>query len=254
MPNTKNILLAAIFSGLAAMAAAGAAAGTYFQDNFDGADLSADWSVERPNADNYLVDAGGLTLLVPDGTSPEYGTAPNTIVLKKPLPEGDWKITARLILTPQTLGEQFRIGVAKDGKNGLSAVLLLDTTNYDNTNINLVGLKLSRGKTTSFGRTAYSIQGRNLEGRASVFPANIAAVDLQLEKVKHAYHARMRLEPVSPGAKGAPDGKWRDVQKLTSLRAPGDKFVLTFGSQSSIYLPHDGEALIVIDNVTIETP
>ena len=246
----KRILLA----GALSCTALAAQAGIYFQDTFDGDGLSQDWTIERENPDNYIVESGGLTLLVPDHTSPIYGEGPNGLVLNKPVPKGDWKMTVRLILTPQTLGEEFRIGLAKDAKNGVTSIFWLDTTDYNNTNVNLMGRKLSHGDKTSFGTTPYSINGRNLEGRASVFPANIAAVDLQLEKTKHNYIARMRLEPVAPGTDGAPDGKWREVQKLTSLRSPGDKFVMSFGSWSSDYLPHDGEALILVDSVTIETP
>ncbi len=250
MLSLRAMLLAAGIAGLAT----GATAGIYFQDNFDGADLSADWTVENPNPDNYLVEDGVLTLLVPDRTSALYGQAINAIVLNKPLPKGDWKITIRLILTPQTLGEAFRAGIAKDKDNGIFSILALDTINYNKTNINLAGQKLSKGKATTFFRTLYSISGRDLEGRASVMPDNIAAIDLQLEKKKRAYIARMRLEPAQNGASSPPDGKWREVQKLTSLRSPGNKLVLTFGSWSSDYLPHDGEALIAVDSVTIETP
>jgi len=250
MVSMKTALLTAALVSVAVSAQAG----TYFQDNFDGDSVAPNWTVERENIDNYVVDSGGLTLLTPDHTSPRYGEAPNTMVLSKPVPKGDWTLTVRLIFTPQTLGEEFRVGVAKDAKNGLFSIFWLDTINYAETNINLMARKLSHGKKTSFGATLYSISGRNLEGRASVFPANIAAVDLQLEKKKHNYVSRMRLEPVNPGADSAPDGKWHEVQKLTSLRSPGDKFFMSFGSWSSDYLPHDGEGLIVVDSVTIETP
>ncbi len=250
MVTVKRTILGAALSVLAASAQAG----IYFQDGFDGDSLSKDWTIERENPDNYVVESGGLTLLVPDRTSPLYGKAPNTLVLTKPLPKGDWTMTVRLKFTPQTMGEEFRMGVAKDAKNALFSIFWLDTTNYDNTDINLMARKLSHGKKTSFGTTLYKISGRNLEGRGSVFPENIAAVDLQLQKKKHNYISRMRLEPVSPGSDGAPDGKWHEVQKLTSLRSPGNKVFLTFGSYSSDYLPHDGEALIVVDSVTIETP
>ncbi len=250
MYSFRAISLAA---GMACLAA-GASAGVYFQDNFDGTDLSASWKLENANAENYLVEDGVLTLLVPDHTPAEYGKAINALVLTKPMPQGDWKVTIRLVLTPQTLGEVFRAGIAKDKDNGIFTILALDTINYATTNINLVGQKLAKGKATTFYRTLYSISGRDLEGRASVFPNNIAAVDLQLEKKKRAYIARMRLEPAENGATSPPDGKWREVQKLTSLRAPGNKLVLTFGSWSSDYLPQDGEALIAIDSVTIETP
>jgi len=234
--------------------AVAARAEVYFEDGFDGDALSSDWTIENPDPDAYLVESGGLTLLVQDHTPAYYGKAANTLVLNKPVPKGDWTMTVRLVLTPQTLGEKFVIGVAKDPATGLYAILSLETPNYDTTDVYVTGKKLSGDTQTQFYRKLYSISGRNLEGRSSVFPANIAAVNLQLEKKKHTYIARMLLEPVSPLGEGAPDGKWHDVQNLTSLRSAGDKFVLSFGSWSSSYLPQDGEALIEVDFVRIETP
>ncbi len=250
MNNLKNTLLAIA----ASLVATSAAAGVYFEDNFDGSELSADWTIVNEDPETYLVEDGVLTLLVPDHTSAWFGEAPNTLVLNKPIPKGDWKMTVRLIFTPQTLGEIFQAGVAKDKDNGLFSIFDMYTRNYVSTDANLTGKKVAKGKQTSFSRTLYTISSRNLEARASVFPDNIAAVELQLEKKKHNYIARMRLEPVNPGTKGAPDGKWREVQKLTSLRKPGDKFFMTFGSWSTDYLPHDGEALMAVDWVRIETP
>jgi hypothetical protein len=234
--------------------AVAASAEVYFEDGFDGDALSSDWTIENPDPEAYLVDSGVLTLLVPDRTAAYYGEAINTLVLNKPVPKGDWTMTVRLVLTPQTMGEKFVIGVAKDPATGLYAVLSLETPNYDNTDVYVTGKKLSGGTQTQFYRKLYTISGRDIEGRGSVFPANIAAVNLQLEKKKHKYIARMLLEPVSPLSDGAPDGKWRDVQNLTALRSAGDKFVLSFGSWSSDYLPADGEALIEVDFVRIETP
>ncbi len=229
-------------------------AGIYFEDTFDGSELSSDWTILNEDPEAYLVEDGVLTLLVANRTSERFGEAPNTLVLNKPIPEGDWKMTVRLLFVPQTLGERFTAGVARDKDNGLFSVFEMYTRNNVETDANLIGRKLVKGKETRFGRTLYTISGRNLEGRISVFPDRIAAVELQLERNKRSYTARMRLEPTEPGTEGAPDGEWREVQDLTALRAPGDNFFMTFSSWSSDYLPNDGEALIAIDWVRIETP
>ena len=89
--------------------------------------------------------------------------------------------------------------------------------------------------------------------RTCVFSDNIAAVDLRLQKTGRNYIAAIRLEPAKPGAEGAPDGEWLTVQNLTSLRAPGDAFVVMFGSASNGYTPGGGEALIEVDWVKIES-
>ena len=227
---------------------------TYFEDNFDGEELSSDWVLENPDPETYLVESGTLTLLVPDHTAVKYGETPNTLVLNKPVPKGDWTMTVRLLLSPQTMGEQFIMGVKRDPKSGLYAMLSLETPNYAKTNTYVTVKKLSNGKKTQFYQSLYTISGRNIVNRSAAFTTNIASISLQLKKQKHNFTARMLLEPVSPNSDGAPDGKWRAAQKLTSLRAPGDKFVLMFGSWSSSYLPSDGEALIKVDSVKIEIP
>ncbi len=226
---------------------------TYFEDQFDGAELASAWKIERPNPDDYLVDAGVLTLLVPDGMAARFGQAANILVLDKPVPKGNWSMTVRLNFTPQTMGEAFRIGVAKDAENGLYAKFSLYTESYASTGVFLTAEKYRKGKSTAFYSNIYSINSRNLETRASVFTRNIKYVDLRLKKTGHQYIAAMRLEPKNPGSEGAPSGKWRTVQKLTSLRPPGDKFVAMFGSKSNSYTPDNGEGLIEVESFKIET-
>jgi hypothetical protein len=125
--------------------------------------------------------------------------------------------------------------------------------NYDRTNINLAGEKLAQGKATRFTELAYYITGRDLKGRGDFFAANVAAIDLRLMKRGRAYTALIRLEP-QQDATAPPDGEWKEVQKLSALKAPGNQLVLMFGGQSSAYLPQDGEGVIRIDRIQIETP
>ena len=225
----------------------------YFVDEFDGDTLSPDWQVLNPDPDNYRVEDGVLTIVARDGLKATFGQGVNMLRLNRPMPKGDWTVTARLIFAPQTFCETFRMGLAKDADNGLYAMMVADTVNYNRTNIDLRGEKLSKGKRSGFSKTAYYVTGRNLWSRGAIFGANVAAVDLRLVKKGRKYTAMMRLEPARSG-KALPDGKWREVQSLSALRAPGNALVMIFGGASSSYLPHEGEGVVRIDQVKIETP
>ncbi len=225
----------------------------YFADEFNGNALSSDWQVINPDSDNYLVEDGVLTIVAHDGLKADTGRGVNVLRLKKPLPKGDWTITARLFFVPQTLGETFRMGLEKDAETGLYAVMNVDTVNYDRTNINLRAEKLSKGKRNAFADWVYYVSGRDLQGRGAFFAANVAAVDLRLVRKGRKYTAMMRLEPRNSGT-ALPDGKWHTVQSLSALKAPGNTLAMVFGGASSDYLPHGGEGVVQIDWVKIETP
>ncbi len=227
----------------------------YFEDQFDGNALSADWIMLNPDPETYLVEDGVLTLVAHDGLPTGQARGVNVLSLKKPLPKGDWSATARILFAPQTMGERVSFGLAGKEDDGIFAQMVADTVNYDKTNINLDAVKISHGKRTGFSRTVYYVTGRNLAARGRFFGANITAVDLQLSKHGRKYTARMRVEP-RPGVGGdsVPDGKWKHVQSLSSLRSPGDHLILSFGSRSSDYLPHGGEGVIRVDWIKISTP
>jgi len=225
----------------------------YFEDGFDGDTLSSDWELINPDVRNYLLEDGALTLVAQDNLPAQPDSGANILRLKKPLPKGNWTITARLIFSPQTLGEKVRLGLMRDDSNGLYATFFADTVNYDRTDINFGGEKVAQGKATRFTELAYYITGRSLKGRGDFFAANVAAIDLRLMKRGRAYTALIRLEP-RQDAPTPPDGKWKEVQKLSALKPPGNQLVLMFGGQSSAYLPHDGEGVIRIDRIRVETP
>lgn len=224
----------------------------YFEDGFDGDELSADWELLNPDPDAYLVEAGQLILLTADGVPAAYDAATNVLRLTRPVPKGDWTMTARFNMAPQTMGEALRIGVARDGQNGLFSSFVLEAYNYALTNIRVDADKLAKGEVTAFRRAAMGIEERDIELRSGQFSDRVAAVELRLEKVGRKYQSSIRFEPVNPGADDAPSGEWIGVQKLTSLRSPGDAFVLIFGSASNGYTPDGGEALVEVDFVRID--
>ncbi len=226
----------------------------YFEDNFDGEDLGPDWEIVNPNPDSYLVEQGILTMIAKDGKSATYVDAENILRLNKPIPDGDWTMTVRVLFTPQTMGEQIRVGVAKDNENSLLTSLRMKNYNYAFTETFVHGDKLARGEATGFARSLLNIEARDLEVRSGQFSDRVKAVQLRLEKSGRNYVSAMRFESTNPGAEGAISEEWFTVQQLSSLRAPGDAFTIVFGSNSNDYTPGGGEGLIEVDWVKVEVP
>lgn len=246
----KRLLTAALIAGLAQAASAE----TYFEDGFDGDAPAEGWAVRNENLDAYLVEAGVLTMLAPDKKAYGIEASENVMVLEMPVPKGDWTMTARFTLVPQAFGEGIGIGLGTDKDNGLYAEYYFYSDNYARTDAYVQARKVSKGEVTRFWRDLYSFEDRDLEVRSTRYSDNVGAVELRLQKRGRKYEAAARLEPVQAGADGAPSGEWMTVQSLTSLRAPGDNFVLYFGSNSSGYVPDGGEGLIEVDWLKIETP
>ncbi len=226
----------------------------YFEDNFDGEDLGPDWEILNPDPDAYLVENGILTMVSADKTPATYADAENVLRINKPIPSGDWTMTARFVFRPQTMGETFSIGVAKDNENSLLASLHMRSYNYALTQTFVRGDKIARGEATGFERSLLDIESRDIEVRASQFADKVKAVQLRLEKSGRNYVAALRFEATNPGAEGAVSEEWYTVQELTSLRAPGDAFTIVFGNNSNDYTPNNGEGLVQVDWVKVETP
>lgn len=226
----------------------------YFEDNFDGNDLASVWTLSNPNPDNYLVENGVLSLVTNDGTPSTLNTGQNILRLDKPIPRGDWTMTVRMVIVPQTMGEIMRIGLSRDAKTSLYSSLQLASYNYALTQVFLRSDKLAQGESTGFSRVLFEIRDRTVELRSTAFTDQIAAVQLRLERKGRNYTSSLRFEATNPGDDGAVSEEWFTVQQLTSLRTPGDAFTLIFGTTSNDYTPANGEGAIEIDWVKIEVP
>ncbi len=225
----------------------------WFEDQFEGDELGADWTIRNPNEENYLVENGVLTILVPDKTPGNAEKTPNILMLKRPAPKGDWTMTVHFRFNPQTMSEELWTGLAKEGGNGLFGIFYLYTDNYARTTAYVQTFKQINGKSSKFDNNLFWIESRNLQTRSKIWTDNVEAVELRLSKKGRRYEAAVRLLPAS-GAKNGPKGEWIPTRPITSLRPPGDRFVLFFASPSSGYIPKGGEALVEIDWVRIETP
>ena len=223
----------------------------YFEDRFEVDSLAPEWQVLNENPDAYLVESGVLTLLSADRIPTEYATAPNVLKLNKPVPKGDWTMTTRFKFTPQSMGENIRIGLATDENSSMLSSFQLNSYNYALTQMFVRGDKLAKGKATSFTRNIFQIENRDIEIRSKQFSDKIDAVQLRLEKKGRQYVASARFEAV-PGGDGSVSEDWFTVQQLTSLKLPGEAFTLMFSSNSNDYTPNGGEGLLEVDWFKIE--
>lgn len=226
----------------------------YFEDQFDGRDLSDDWEIVNPNPDAYLVENGVLTILAQDGTKATYRDAGNILRLSKPIPQGDWTMTARFLFAPHTMGENIRIGIAKEEENSLLTSLQLSQNIHQHygTKFEVRSDKLTRGAATGFAREVHSIADPDLELRSAQFTDKVKGVLLRLEKSGRQYVSAVRFESRDPGAEDAVSEDWLTVQELTSLRSPGDAFTIMFGSDSGDDTPGGGEGLVEVDWVRVD--
>lgn len=239
--------------------ATAAGPGVYFLDDFDGGELSKDWDVMNPDEESFIVEDGMLTVLLSDVKKPTMATIPNIFRLLKPIPKGDWTMTAKFTFSPQTMSEWLTIGVMKRDGTGLTTSLQLHTSNYGrDTRVYIRGDKQTRRK-SEFSHELLNLRvndARDIKGRTNAFRHYIKAIYLRLKKEGRRYIASVKFDPADGlDPKKAVAANWFDLPKLTSLRVPGDRFTLQFNTtRSDGNLPAKTEGLANVDWVKIEVP
>jgi len=185
----------------------------YFEDNFDGEELADHWEVVKPNPDAFIVEDD--VLMVVSGTVGLLAseTVENVFRLSKPLPKGDWTITAKVSVEFQAGHERTFIGIVENGDNHLEIAVqavIVPWGNNAKAAFELVGLKRSKGKTKVTTRRLW-YSGRNIDPNNFVsetkgFPQPIL---LRLQKQGKSYIGSAMLE----GAK-----EWVFLDKYSILR------------------------------------
>lgn len=211
---------------------------TVFEDQFDGDDLGAHWSVTNPNTNAYVVENGELLLLSTNKGRFEDENIENMMVLDKPLPKGDWRMTAKFKVEFGTTEALAFMGLYKDKANRL--LTRLYTTTFDGwgkANVEFTSSKHSNGKLTTSSETHRLGRAKSLLALTQGLPE---AVFVQLEKQGRSYIGRVRLGDSA-------EAKWRNLSKLTSLRPLGKPVI---GLQKG---PGSGEDLMYLDWVRMET-
>ncbi|MBU2533749.1 MAG: caspase family protein [Alphaproteobacteria bacterium] len=234
-----------------------AQAGVYFFDDFNEGELSKDWDVMNPDIDAYIVEDGFLTVLLSNVEKPTMETIPNVFRLLKPIPKGDWSLTAKIDFLPQTMSEWITIGVMKRDGSGLTTSLQMSTSNYGrDTRVYVRGDKQTR-RTSEFSQELHNLavrDARNISARTAMFRQRIKSIYLRLKKVGRRYTSSVRFDPAdNPDPKQTVATEWLDLPKLTSLRVPGDRFTLQFKTtRLDNYLPANTEGLVKVDWVKVE--
>ncbi|HUS96428.1 MAG TPA: caspase family protein [Hyphomicrobiaceae bacterium] len=233
--------------------------GVYFFDDFNGPDLAKHWDIMNPDPDAYIVENGMLTVLLSNVPKPSVDTIPNIFRLLKPIPKGDWTLTAKLDFLPQTMSEWLSIGVMKRDGGGITTSLQMHTSSYArDTRVYVRGDKKTR-KPSVFSHELLKFwvtDGRNIKSRSQDFKGKVKSVYLRLRKTGRRYTSFVKFDPgerADPKKPIAAD--WISLPKLTSLRVPGDRFTLQFRTtRIDTHLPESTEGLVSVDWVKIEVP
>jgi len=233
---------------------------TYFEDNFEGDDLAEHWEIINPDPEYFIVENGVLTVLSSSKiTIDSQDNLPNIFRLTKDLPSGDWKATIRFTPELSTLRENYSLGLYSDNENMLMGFLGNRLAN-GNIALNLTGIKISKGKKTSFNTLALagSVHGfgglhANFSNYANWVQNNERSVEFKIEKTGRSYVFSTRVEGDFTAANGT-ENEWVKLQKLTSLRSPGKSLVLAFNQSGGhpSYTIQGGESLTNIEWVKIE--
>ena len=213
----------------------------------------------NPDPDAYIIEDGKLTVLLSDVQKPTLETIPNVFRLIKPIPKGDWTMTVKFEIAPQTMSEWMEIGVMKRDGNGLTSTLQIYTSNFGrDTRAYLRGDKRTRKK-SEFSQELLKLwvdDARNISARTKAFSQYMKAAYLRLEKKGRRYTSYVKFDPGNlADPKKAVATDWVALPKLTSLRVPGDRFTMLFRTtRTDNRLPAKTESLVSVDWVKIEVP
>ncbi len=228
----------------------------WFEDNFDGEDLSEHWEIINPNPNSYIVENGILTVLTTQD-KPLSGNdeLENVFLLNKGTPDGDWTATMRFTPKVATFKERYILALYKDKENMLTAETGAIISGYNTTDIRLWGSKIVDTTPTSYeNRVLLSPQPPN--SAYATTPrwqmdwtlANAKAILMRIEKSGRKYTVSSKLEGETTMADGK-EPEWIRLQELTSLRPPGDSFVMALTQSAKV----SGEAIMEIDWIKIES-
>ena len=216
----------------------------YFFDDFDGNELKEDWEVVNPNLDNFIVEDGYLTVISSKVGHlwDEKNKVENMFRLTKPMPKGDWIISAKFIVDLQTEKERPFLALYQDKDNyiGIFGYGYKDV-GWDDGKYFIEVVKRLKGKPVHFSKRMYSSYPITKLKYSDLMKSMPQPIIFRIKKVGRSYYASAMLA-------GAKNPKWVELEKVTALRAKGN---LVFG----IYQDKrtEGETTINFDWVKIET-
>ncbi len=206
----------------------------YFIDDFDGTELKKGWEVVNPNIDYMIVEDGTLLVLSTKSGTIKGENIENLFRLTKPMPEGDWVITAKFTIEYQTWKEHLRLGIYDDKDNWIIAESYI-AGYWDR--IAIRARKSTKGEEKSFELDISHVETNYHRNFAE---SHSRPQYLQLRKQGRFYLVFAKFEDQE---------NWMELQKLTSLRGKGN-LVIGFSQHGGV----SGESFVMIDSVKIEIP
>ena len=215
----------------------------YFFDDFEGDALKDHWEILNPNPDTFIVENSGLLVISYKPGDFDKESIENLFRLKKPLPEGDWIMTAKFTIDLQTGAERPFLGLYdnKDSYIVLHGIPWAGGNWGDIGNFAIEIEKNSRGRKSSFKKNIFStgrVKGYRFSEAMKAMPQPLL---FSLRKKGRSYFGAVMLQ-------GAKEPHWVELEKITTLRAKG---ALVFGIYQSGKV--SGETTAVIDWVKIES-
>jgi Ca-activated chloride channel family protein len=213
----------------------------YFVDNFEGTKLKEHWEVLNPNPDRFIVEQGNLLVIASQPGDLRKDMVENFFRLDKPLPPGDWVLTAKVKVDFQTQQEKVFLGLYENNQEFLlvqnEPLYGWDWRRPEKLTVEL--LKNARGQTNKFSSVIFKdFKPGPYKESANSLPQPLL---LRLRKEGRTFFGEARLE-------GVANPQWMEIGKFTIL-APKGKPV--FGFYQSEKVP--GESTANFDWVKIET-
>jgi len=217
----------------------------YFFDDFEGNSLKEHWEVINPNPDTFVVEGGGLLVINATEGNLAKENIPNFFRLTKPIPPGDWVMTAKVRVDFQTSEEIVFLGVYDSKEN---YIVIQNTESPKDgwgyfSPFRVEVVKDTRGKVVRFRKNLYPRISIKDKPFAEVMQQLPQPLLLRLRKQGHSYFGSAMLE-------GAEEPKWVELEKVTSLTQKGN-LAMGFYHRYRGYVT--GESTITFDWVKIET-
>jgi Ca-activated chloride channel family protein len=207
----------------------------YFFDDFKGEQLADHWEIVNPNLDSFILANGVLEVVSSSSQKLSDAKIENLFRLNKPLPPGDWIMTAKMDISFQTGQELIFLGLYESPDRYLIADAMLIDYGHE---LRIELQKNLKGKIMKFDKKIFRAEFRGPIGEGmKKMPQPIL---LRLRKDGRDYYGGIRLEK-------AEKPEWIEVGKLTLMRQKGSLIVGIYQK----YRVH-GETNVKFDWVKIE--
>ncbi|MTI42502.1 von Willebrand factor type A domain-containing protein [Roseibium hamelinense] len=224
----------------------------FFREDFDGVELSDNWTVENANPDAFIVEDGNLLMLSTRGGGFESAEPQNLVTYAGDLPAGDWDVEITYTGEYSTNADRLTLGMRKDEANFLATSYYSSAPGTGCLKSELALAKMSSGTQDREGRLFRSNQ-RSCYATTPIGAENWATIqeDHSQKPIKLTFSKRGRSYSSTVEMLGFTDADGDPYvvssDKYTSLRSPGTlAFTVDRPGRNA-----SGEVLMMIDSVVI---